>query len=598
MSVLLQYIFKLSLSLVVVYLFYQFVLRRLTFYQQNRWYLLGYTVLSFAIPLINISPVLQQHNWYGAGAVNWFPSIYDSGEMITAKDSHSINYTSWLVWIVLVGIVLMAARLLLQFFSFRKMLRKAAPVVADGIRIYHINASIIPFSFGNAVFVNTQLHSEKELQEIISHEFVHVKQKHSIDILWAEILCLLNWYNPFAWLLKKSIRQNLEFIADSNVLENGMDKKSYQYLLLKVMGSHQYSIAAPFNFSSLKQRIAMMNKTKSTKRQLLRLLFVLPATAVLLLAFRSKWETQGNFSHENTVAIAGIVVDAATMQPLDNALIFCKEKNIAVETDSKGYYLMHLPYGNQELKFTLKVTRQGYQPLHQAEHWGNFSSEQVYRKYGNSVEFFGLSATSNGFSVLNTVRGEDDLRYEVVAAHLPQQFGPGVWINDESADRDTTKHKRRVNDKGYSIFVHRSQVIIADKDGKEVRQIALSEWNENAEKYEHEYGELPPPPPPAPPAPAAPASGTPPPPPPPPAAPAVAPPPPPVPAPPPPPPPPKLPANVKRLNINDHKATVWLMNGKKENYNLDNKEEAEQFAKKYGKLSMPAAEPGTDEGGQ
>ena len=126
------------------------------------------------------------------------------------------------------------------------------------------------------------------MQEIIQHEIVHVKQKHSIDIIWSEILCLFNWFNPFAWLIRKAIRQNLEFIADNKVLDNGVDRKQYQYLLLKVIGSNRFSIAQKFNFSSLKKRIAMMNKLKSTKINLLRFLFVLPLIAVILVSFRNK----------------------------------------------------------------------------------------------------------------------------------------------------------------------------------------------------------------------------------------------------------------------------------------------------------------------
>jgi hypothetical protein len=99
---------------------------------------------------------------------------------------------------------------------------------------------------------------------------------------------MLNWYNPFAWLIRKSIRRNLEFIADNNVLETGIDKKQYQYLLLKVNGIASYGMANNFNFSSLKKRIIMMNKTKSSAIHLLKFLFILPFVAVLIVAFRGE----------------------------------------------------------------------------------------------------------------------------------------------------------------------------------------------------------------------------------------------------------------------------------------------------------------------
>jgi hypothetical protein len=113
-----------------------------------------------------------------------------------------------------------------------------------------------------------------------------VKQKHTIDIVWSEWLCILNWYNPFAWLLRNAIRENLEFIADSKVLQNGIDKKQYQYLLLKVVGVHQNNIATSFNFTSLKKRIAMMNKMRSAKLHIIRFIFVLPLLAIVLMASR------------------------------------------------------------------------------------------------------------------------------------------------------------------------------------------------------------------------------------------------------------------------------------------------------------------------
>jgi hypothetical protein len=166
------------------------------------------------------------------------------------------------------------------------MKRKALLVRTGGLNIYQVNEKIIPFSFGKNIFLNHDLHKGDELSEIILHEFIHVRQLHSIDIIWAEILCLLNWYNPFAWMLKRSIRQNLEFIADQKVLDNGIDRKKYQYLLLKVVGNNQYSIANQFNFSSLKKRIVMMNKIKSARVHMLRFLFLVPLLAVILLSFR------------------------------------------------------------------------------------------------------------------------------------------------------------------------------------------------------------------------------------------------------------------------------------------------------------------------
>lgn len=281
MPLIITYLIKLSVCLAVVFLFYQLVLRKLTFYNWNRWYLLGYTLLSFYIPFINISPVLEKNEWTNSEVINWVP-------VIVTTNTNSLSTWDMIVLFVAAGVLVMLVRLLIQLLSFRKMMKKATKVSEDGMTIYQVDDNIIPFSFGNSIFINRALHNETELQEIIRHEFVHVKQKHSLDIIWGELLCLFNWYNPFAWLLKKAIRQNLEFIADHKVLEHGVDKKQYQYLLLKVIGNNHFSIANQFNFSSLKKRIAMMNKMKSAKRNLVRFLFLLPVLAIILLSFREQ----------------------------------------------------------------------------------------------------------------------------------------------------------------------------------------------------------------------------------------------------------------------------------------------------------------------
>ena len=296
------YLLKLSVSLAVVFLFYQFVLRRLTFYNWNRWYLLGYTLLSFFIPFIDISSLLEKNEWTESIVVQWVPVMNNSSVSATTVAAGSGFFTaiSITTLVIITGMLILLGRLLIQFISFRKMMKQAQCISDDDMKIYQVDENIASFSFGNSIFINRRLHTETEVHEIIRHEFVHVKQLHSIDILWGEILCLLNWYNPFAWLLKKSIRQNLEFIADNKVLENGVSKKEYQYLLLKVIGNNQYSIATQFNFSSLKKRIAMLNKLKSTKVHLVKFLFLLPVVVVMLLAFRNKDEKMQQQAHQVT----------------------------------------------------------------------------------------------------------------------------------------------------------------------------------------------------------------------------------------------------------------------------------------------------------
>jgi hypothetical protein len=206
-------------------------------------------------------------------------------EYIPAENSNVI--ANILLIIFISGGIVCLTRFLIQLLSFKKITSKATLIsYAYDVKLYHLDSDIMPFSFGNAVYVNKYKHTSIELDDIIKHESVHVHQQHTIDVIIAELICVLNWYNPFVWFIKNAIKQNLEFLADDVVIKDGTDKKSYQYLLLKVTGYSPLNIVSSFKLSSLKQRIYMMNKTKTSQKHLLKLFFVLPLIAVIMLAFR------------------------------------------------------------------------------------------------------------------------------------------------------------------------------------------------------------------------------------------------------------------------------------------------------------------------
>ena len=252
-----------------------------------------YTLSSFLIPVINISALVEEGRFSSTQLIHYIAALPSTDkvnhEVITDPASYSLLKLAgeWMLLIIVLGAIVMMARLIVQYFSYLKVKKGSTLLFKHKVAIFQVNKPIIPFSIGNSIFINQHLHNEEELKEIIRHEFIHVKQKHSIDTFVGEIICVLNWYNPFAWMIRRAIRNNLEFIADNKVLENGLDKKEYQRLLLKVIGISQFSISTKFNFSSLKKRIAMMNKKQSAKTQLLRLLLLLPVMTVILLAFRT-----------------------------------------------------------------------------------------------------------------------------------------------------------------------------------------------------------------------------------------------------------------------------------------------------------------------
>jgi beta-lactamase regulating signal transducer with metallopeptidase domain len=319
-----EYILKLSCSLAVLYLFYRIVLHRLTFYQWNRIYLLGYALLCFLLPVINIAPWLAEHQ--SAGTLGAYIPVINKYSSPALNPETHWEYTQWMALILFSGIGILLARLLLRYRSLRQMHNSAILWQEEkNIRLMDTEAVSSPFSFGNSIYVNRSLHGQQELERIVQHELVHVTGKHTIDLVCSELLCILNWYNPFAWLIRKAIRQNLEFIADRQVLARGYDRKEYQYLLLKVTSDPQYSIVNHFNIRNLKKRIFMMNKIKSASLNLTRFLFALPLLMIILLAFRSE-RAQTSFTTNDIPNSVMAINDTIPAKHLDN-LKKTKEKH-------------------------------------------------------------------------------------------------------------------------------------------------------------------------------------------------------------------------------------------------------------------------------
>jgi hypothetical protein len=489
----LLYIIKLSISLSLVYLFYQLFLRRLTFYNWNRWYLLIYTLVCFVIPFINVFTIIVERPALRESAIiNYIPAITQipsvAREGAAPTIAAGINWLQVAVIVFIAGVVCMLMRLLIQYYSLYKMRSKAVLLYDEKVKLYHIDEPVMPFSFGRGIYVNQHQHSEHELKEIIRHEFIHVKQRHSLDILWSELLCILNWYNPFAWLLRHDIRQNLEFIADQQVLQTGLDRKQYQYLLLKVIGVNSFSIATNFNFSSLKRRIAMMNKAKSARVHLIRFLFLLPLLVVILLAFRNS--TQGQ--QQPLKGAATDTIPAAPKTPPG-----WKDVTTIDITDGRKVNI-RLKNGKTE-KYDLTIAK---------------DKEVFEKKYGALPDPQPLPGAQFIKEPLRIIPDEPEApeapeKPEMTEAperpeapektEIPER--PEAPEPPEAPEApEKAPHAINLQDcfnkKGYCITIADNYgeciVIVKGKKNQIISAVLLTDWNERKEEYEKLYGEIPP----------------------------------------------------------------------------------------------------------
>jgi beta-lactamase regulating signal transducer with metallopeptidase domain len=397
------FLLKLSVSLAAVWCFYQVVLRRLTFYNLNRWYLLGYTLLSFFIPFINIGPMLPDGPAGGPIVIQLIPAIggVSQGSVVPVTGHTVVSGWTILLWVVAAGSVLLLARMVVRWVSLVRLRRKARLIEVDEVKIYQVDGPVTPFSFGNAIFINRHLYSDKEWADIILHEYVHIREKHTIDILLMELVCILNWYNPFAWLIRYSVRQNLEFVADQRVLEKGVDRRDYQYHLLKVVGESRYRLANNFNFSSLKKRIIMMNKIRSARVHLLKLLFVLPLVAVLLVAFRDRDARLFGSHGPIYVNTAGIVISLPGRTPLEGVLVRDRGTGLQVTTDAEGYYKLKIPaVADSTVQIHLTFAKVGYDSTFAGRYWPAITKTQGLMLTGaliqQSVPFKGVFSAFPG----------------------------------------------------------------------------------------------------------------------------------------------------------------------------------------------------------
>ena len=289
METLFIYLVKVNVALTMFYLMYVGLLRKDTFLRLKRFYLFAAIVFSLVYPLFtievggNIFSFLRKN--YAAEVLIGQPSIaLETTDASAENHFFPLHGKNIFFFIMMAGTAFFLVRFIWQLITIFRIKHKSVPKRIGTQNVYHLSEKMMPFSFFRWIFVNTEVHSEEELKQILMHEQIHVQQWHSPDILLAESLCIFFWWNPIVWLMKKEIAINLEYLADSEILRKGVNSRDYQYHLLRLTyHGTAVQIVNNFNVSQLKQRIMMMNKNKSPKRKLAKYLMMLPVAALLMM---------------------------------------------------------------------------------------------------------------------------------------------------------------------------------------------------------------------------------------------------------------------------------------------------------------------------
>ena len=281
MPALLLYLLQVNAALLLFAAAYYLVLRRLTFFVLNRAYLLFALAFAALYPLVEVSAWLSQ-------PVAALPTtrVFSEAWSALPPAAPTTNYWAMVVGAYWAGVGLLGLRLLGQLAALHRIHRASWPAQWRGHAYRRVSEAVNPFSFGQAIYLNPDQHAGTELPAVLCHEQAHVRQWHTVDTLVAQLLVVGCWFNPAAWLLRRAVRENLEFLADRAVLRADLlDAKAYQYGLVRLSTrAAGTTLANHFTFLTLKNRIIMLNKQRSTAAYLGCYALLIPGVSALLLA--------------------------------------------------------------------------------------------------------------------------------------------------------------------------------------------------------------------------------------------------------------------------------------------------------------------------
>ena len=397
MTAFLIFVIKSAFALALLVSLFMAFMSRETFHRLNRYLLLGVVVCALVLPAVNLgfeSPFsrlyeillqadddvrtglsLEDFNGFELGDVTM--TAVSGGDTIPTQpvDDEPLNWLMLVFAVYVSGVAVLLVRQFVVYVRLARMIRSAKPVNAsvhglDGIRLRVHCGNEKPFSWFGWVVVS-QEDMDDAAREILVHEAAHARAGHSWDIMFADAVIILQWFNPLAWIMKIYLKDVHEFEADEAVIASGVDAKRYQQLIIKkAVGARLYSIANSFNHSLTKKRITMMCKEKSKKWKCAKALYVLPvvvavacsfSTAVSANATENETASKGNEIATNETNVFGkkVVEDSKifghfSLQDPNNS-----NEKLCVCLEEQNGEVYGVVFGTTD-EFT--VAREGYAP--------------------------------------------------------------------------------------------------------------------------------------------------------------------------------------------------------------------------------------------
>ncbi len=271
-----------AISLVLFYLAYVIFLQKLSFFRANRYFLLTAVIFSMVLPHIDFAPPVSVANYSNiipeVTVYSQAPSrpVQSESSPLSATRVFMIAYTA--------GVALLALRLAVRLTHLALLISRNTTRRHKNAIIVNLNSEQAPFSFLNYIFINESLYADEEKKKIIEHELVHISQAHTFDLVLLELLTIAQWFNPVAWLYRRSMLEIHEYLADEEIIKKGTNISFYQSLLLNLqLGREYFSPASNFNRSLTLNRIRMMTSIKPAAWKRTGFFILIPALVMLVL---------------------------------------------------------------------------------------------------------------------------------------------------------------------------------------------------------------------------------------------------------------------------------------------------------------------------
>jgi beta-lactamase regulating signal transducer with metallopeptidase domain len=451
----LLFLLKSTISISLLYLFFRLLMRKESFFKLSRMTLLFIVLTSTIIPFITlpqpiysglpikVAPFFQNNAIIEKTAQPiGIPAAINSTEPSSDTLQPIVISTKTILLVVyLAGVFISLLLLFFRISSVLMLFRKSRKTVLNGIRIMIVNDDIPAFSFKRHILISQQDY-ETNSKAILTHELSHINQGHFYDLFLMEMVKIIYWFNPLVYRIDSDMKEIHEFQADEHTLNSGIDATKYQLLIIqKCVGHKQFALANSFNHCQIKNRITMINKTKTNKAWCWKVATFLPLLALLLMAFGKRGENVTQISSQPQTAIL----------PSESNQNQYEQFKRKIEIKKDGNYI------DNKLCSLEEITEKG-------KEWYKASNDWILLLVDESIHLSRIDevrGTLKDYFVVQTTVNSDDFVYfggDVTDMAKFKQGKWSAWITNQLNKYPEAMSKAENYDMSYSFII--------DKNGK------------------------------------------------------------------------------------------------------------------------------------